>query len=609
MMPFASLGNHEADEEDNHHIVDGDCDSDDDGGGLPFALGDSNGMSESFMKANEALGMSLAATTISTRSAASDLSSTSTGGGANYNNCDHYQTCTSPQADRTGNEQSSASDVFYTPRSVQTCANSPYGSPRGQPIDPPPQSVSRHPDTQYSPSGYIEDDADQPSAAAAAAAKAAAALIPVRKAASGSSFILQNPSEEQKTKYQSFQRRVGSNQGSQEDTMEAVLMAPLFPQDDTPTTATDVSTSDSDLSTSLGFSDLMRKAAGGGGTDDSFAMINAPLHPVIEEAASRDSTGKDSDDARTSTSTPPMSNLGGATIVPPGVDIGSNGPLSSKQLPARTLASFTRQRRSQYRTMGPSVQTTQLSKDSFSVSTHLPPPCSVREVIDVLANPDLLRLWCTPVKNAIVTREGGGLAGITGSNSNDAERQYDGEWVEITTPELVSPSSSCTSCLYKGVSAAMAVMGFPSHGQVKMFVERNRGQVGLSVGPFIGGMVADHTITVADNCALAISDHENAATTTSSGVVITDTVRIRRDEEVESGGGYSCGLFDLLEQYVLPGVSGYMTQAALSLENLCDVVCDGEACALAGTCSIDFGADGGLGDDGDDGRTPLLAQS
>ena len=125
----------------------------------------------------------------------------------------------------------------------------------------------------------------------------------------------------------------------------------------------------------------------------------------------------------------------------------------------------------------------------------------------------------------------------------------------------------------------------------------------------MGGMVADHTITVGDNCALLDSSSgPEASAQSNSGVVITDTVRVRKDEDLAAAeGGYSCGLFGVLERYALPSISGYMTQAALSLENLCDIVCDGEACAYAGTCSVDFSEDRGLGDDGCDGRTPLLS--
>lgn len=617
---------------DDTCILGGDLhvDSDDDGdGALPFALShDSHAqlLSESFLKANDALGLSLAATTISSRSAASE------------------QTWTS--SPRTSDQDGEPSEAFYTPRSH---AHAEHLSPPEQaPVRNPGLSSGNHDDNhgvnvtsteptseKVKPSpncisqpvlGIRRQADDRPSPAAAAAAEAAAALYlasppqhigaaaSTASSSASSSFTLQSPpveqvgcyDHEQETRYPILQRRESETGDSAHEYQSTA---------------------------SLGFSELMHKAENGGGTGgggDSFALVSSPLRPVLEETSSKEkSKAKDGDDAncieddRTSlASTPPMSNVGvcGATIVPASpspVNLPSARPATQHSVPI-TSPPQQRRRRSPYRTMGPSVHTTQLSEDSFSVSTHLPSPCSVQDVVDVLANPDLLRLWCVPVKNAIITSEGmgadGGISG-TGSSSGSG-RRYDGEWVEISTPQLVSPSSSCTSCLYGGLTATKAALGFETEGYVKMFVERNRGQVGLSVGPFMGGMVADHTITVGDNCALqetsemrasSGSGSPSATQSNNNGVVITDTVRVRKDEDlVATDGGYSCGLFDILERYVLPSISGYMTQAALSLENLCDVVCDGEACALAGTCSVDFSEDRGLGDDGCDGRTPLL---
>ena len=552
---------------DHMHLVADDGHSDD-GDHLPFALPHSGvGLSESFLKTNEALGLSLAATTISTRSAGSDD--------------DQYHL------------QSSASgDTFYgTPRSQSHDEQQPTASLSSTSMDgstPPPLSQQQQ-DASKSSHRPLYDDDDRPSPVAAAAAEAAAALYrasalppPAASSSSSSSFILQFPTS------------VMEQEESCENKMTHACQS----------------------TTSLGFSDLMRKAEGGGGrmTDgDSFALVSSPLHPVLEATPSREeSKGGDDDgddnDRATLTSTPLMSNVGisGATIVPP-----ATSPIPLHATPASVpMPPRYRQRPRQlspYRTMGPSVHTTQLAEDSFSVSTHIAPPCSVQEVVDVLANPDLLRLWCAPVKNAIITSEGLGRSGSSSpEGSADGGREYDGEWVEITTPQLVSPSSSCSACLYSGLTAAKAALGFQTEGHVKMFVERSRGQVGLSIGPFMGGMVADHTITVGDNCAMM--DISSGLAASNGGIVITDTVRVRKDEDLAAAeGGYSCGLFGVLERYALPSISGYMTQAALSLENLCDVVCDGEACAYAGTCSVDFSEERGLGDDGCDGRTPLLS--
>lgn len=685
------------------HVNSDDEDDDNDDGALPFALSHGSRdqlLSESFLKANDALGLSLAATTISTRSAASDDMSVHDHHQHQYSRHRQQTWASSP---RTSDQQNESSEGFYTPRSdarfehqsqpsavrdpelssgservanvnlISVEQTTPNGKMKPSPnciSQPVLGSTRKHSGISQSPRRRYSDDNDwddRPSPAAAAAAEAAAALYlaspsqPAAPAASASSsasisssFILQSPPVEQsgsydnehEARYPILQRRdsprgeessaTGSSTGNME-IMSGLMEAPLFPtqslltgddQSEGSATCTQLYQS----TTSLGFSELMHKAENGGGTGggDSFALISSPLRPVAEETPSKEESNDcdeacHEDDRISHTSTPPMSNVGvgGATIVPPApspVNLPSSSATTIVQHGMPTSQALQRRRRrSLYRTMGPSVHTTQLSGDSFSVSTHLPSPCSVREVVDVLANPDLLRLWCVPVKNAIITSEGvgadGGISG-TGSSSGGG-RQYDGEWVEITTPQLVSPSSSCTSCLYRGITATKAVLGFETEGYVKMFVERNRGQVGLSVGPFMGGMVADHTITVGDNCALVESPEQSSNESASlsvtqsnnNGVVITDTVRVRKDVDlVATDGGYSCGLFGLLERYALPSISGYMTQAALSLENLCDIVCDGEACALAGTCSVDFSEDRGLGDDGCDGRTPLLAQ-
>lgn len=676
---------------DHLHVDSDDEADDDDDGALPFALSHGSRdqlLSESFLKANDALGLSLAATTISTRSAASDDMSVH-----DHQSRQRQQTWAS--SPRTSDQDGDPSEAFYTPRShahiehqspvrdpglssgsekdvnvnlsaEQTPSNKMKQSPNC--ISQPVLSIRKQLGMSQNPRRRYDHNTcdDRPSPAAAAAAEAAAlylvsppqhitaAAASTASSSPSSSFILQSPQDgsydEHEIKYPILQRRdsprdeeessptattcTGSSNmdmmnGGRAGTAASDLMeAPLFPAqsllsgDDQSEGGRSAHVYQS--TTSLGFSELMHKAENGG---DSFALVSSPLRPVLEETLSKEES-KDGDDAacieddRTShASTPPMSNVGvcGATIVP-----ASPSPVNLPSATQHNIPTSTppqqRRRRSPYRTMGPSVHTTQLSEDSFSVSTHLPSPCSVREVVDVLANPDLLRLWCVPVKNAIITSEGVGAGGgISGAGSSSGGgREYDGEWVEISTPQLVSPSSSCTSYLYRGLTATKAFLGFETEGYVKMFVERNRGQVGLSVGPFMGGMVADHTITVGDNCALletsevhagSGSDLPSVAQPNNNGVVITDTVRVRKDEDlVATEGGYSCGLFGVLERYALPSISGYMTQAALSLENLCDIVCDGEACALAGTCSVDFSEDRGLGDDGCDGRTPLLAQ-
>eukprot|EP00568_Trieres_chinensis_P004433 CAMPEP_0183304190 /NCGR_PEP_ID=MMETSP0160_2-20130417/9367_1 /TAXON_ID=2839 ORGANISM="Odontella Sinensis, Strain Grunow 1884" /NCGR_SAMPLE_ID=MMETSP0160_2 /ASSEMBLY_ACC=CAM_ASM_000250 /LENGTH=114 /DNA_ID=CAMNT_0025467199 /DNA_START=17 /DNA_END=357 /DNA_ORIENTATION=+ len=81
----------------------------------------------------------------------------------------------------------------------------------------------------------------------------------------------------------------------------------------------------------------------------------------------------------------------------------------------------------------------------------------------------------------------------------DENRQYDGEWVEVMTPPLTPPSGALASCTSKFMDGFWSCLGFPQHGSVTMFIERPRNQVGLTVGPYAGGVVAAHTITVRDD--------------------------------------------------------------------------------------------------------------
>ena len=210
----------------------------------------------------------------------------------------------------------------------------------------------------------------------------------------------------------------------------------------------------------------------------------------------------------------------------------------------------------------------QLDSKSFSVSTHLPSPISAHDVIDVLANPHLLGLWCNPVRDILVTTEVGTTPSGRG-DGGDNRRSFDGEWVEITTSQLISPAT-CSSYAHRVASVAMSMVAFPSTGVVRMFIERSRGQVGISMGPFVGNMMAEHTFSIQDIAVERASTGVSPVTT--AGGSVTNTVRMTRKDHADGGGGIAASL---LQQWFLPGMAGYMDQAILSLEKLSDVVCDG----------------------------------
>ena len=114
------------------------------------------------------------------------------------------------------------------------------------------------------------------------------------------------------------------------------------------------------------------------------------------------------------------------------------------------------------------------------------------------------------------------------------------------------------------------MVAFPSTGVVRMFIERSRGQVGISMGPFVGNMMAEHTFSIQDIAVERASTGVSPVTT--AGVSVTNTVRMTRKDHADGGGGIAASL---LQQWFLPGMAGYMDQAILSLEKLSDVVCDG----------------------------------
>ena len=54
------------------------------------------------------------------------------------------------------------------------------------------------------------------------------------------------------------------------------------------------------------------------------------------------------------------------------------------------------------------IETTRLDGDCFEAIMHIYTPCSVSDAMDIIGNPDMLRLWCEPVRTLVVTRSSEG---------------------------------------------------------------------------------------------------------------------------------------------------------------------------------------------------------
>ncbi len=152
--------------------------------------------------------------------------------------------------------------------------------------------------------------------------------------------------------------------------------------------------------------------------------------------------------------------------------------------------------------------------------------------------------------------------------------QYDGEWIEATTCDLVSPSGHGGASLFDTLRTFWNCLGFPSYAKITMFVERLRGQVGLTVGPFPGGITCSHTFTVMQN-------EQNEM----NAVTVMDTVRISVDDDEDvSQSLYLCGACSMaIKKCFLPTMKGYMDQSSSSLSRLRVLVEHGET----GYCIIE----------------------
>ena len=202
------------------------------------------------------------------------------------------------------------------------------------------------------------------------------------------------------------------------------------------------------------------------------------------------------------------------------------------------------------------IKSSLIDDESFEVSMELGTRFNPRHVMDVLGNPEFLRLWCEPIQALVITNSSEGANDSTNSGQPIAgqDREYEGEWIEATTGSLVSPPGNGTY-LHGAVQVILNTLGFASYGKVTMFVERRRGHVGLTVGPFHGGIYASHTIMV----------HEE-----EGGVVrVVDRVRLNKEEnELLLAGMFFCGVFDSLNRCLLPSLGSYMEQVTKSLIQL-----------------------------------------
>jgi len=270
------------------------------------------------------------------------------------------------------------------------------------------------------------------------------------------------------------------------------------------------------------------------------------------------------------------------------------------------------------------IRAHRIRHDKYIVEVDILPSSSstsvdIRDAIDILANIELLHLWFEPIPAVFdaCTKDGSGnnlqssssprtspansldsLIGDDNHNNNHNVRQYDGEWIEISSSLLALPSDAVLVGYLRATRVGIRkLIGFPARVRSMMFVERSAGRVGLTLGPYpdrlFHGTMAHHTFHLN-----VVTDDDEEYGVSMGGrqkIVITDEVRLQREgEEVglngKRNGYYYCALlrvlFALFEWITVlwyqPDLASYMAQTISSMEKLRTLIERGESAAHAG---------------------------
>ncbi|KAL9180701.1 hypothetical protein ACHAXT_011154 [Thalassiosira profunda] len=283
------------------------------------------------------------------------------------------------------------------------------------------------------------------------------------------------------------------------------------------------------------------------------------------------------------------------------------------------------------------VRATRISDDTFVVEIEIYPSqtqstLGERDVMDIMANIELLHLWFDPVPAVFdaAVKDGSGSDrmisprtalenSLEEGRAND--RQQDGQWVEISTPLLSIPSDSQVARCVRTVRVALrAIIGFPARMRSMIFVERASGRMGMTLGPYPDGFLCGKGMMAYHAFEIRVSDEETVAANGRRCVVISDEVRLKRggddfDEARRTGCVWSIFLFlmgalkwALCFRLYKPDLPSYMQQSVSSLERLRNLVERGESAAYAGAELIADSSDGS--DNATDSLSmPLLGQA
>lgn len=247
----------------------------------------------------------------------------------------------------------------------------------------------------------------------------------------------------------------------------------------------------------------------------------------------------------------------------------------------------------------------------------------IRDAMDVMANMELLHLWFDPVPAVFdaAIKDGSGNGIVSPRSSPDSannNRQYDGQWVEISTPPLSIPSDSRISGCLRAIRVGFrSLIGFPSRIRSMIFVERSCGRIGITLGPYPDGFLCNSGTMAYHSFNIRMSDEESSSTAHRGRcVVISDEVRLQRGggDEGFDGTRSSCCICSILRfllgivEWALllwyqPDLASYMQQTISSMNKLRALMEHGESAAYADGNDWDWE---GANSNGTTMGTPLL---
>lgn len=225
------------------------------------------------------------------------------------------------------------------------------------------------------------------------------------------------------------------------------------------------------------------------------------------------------------------------------------------------------------------VAATRLGEETFTVHgfirndrQNLNDVITVGQSVQLVSNPDLLKIWCSSVNALFLTRDP--------SSRSNRLRQYDAEWIEGMV-SMKHPGQGLYGT-YAYFKSFLICWSSSSNGSVKMFIERARGQVAITMGP-VGGCEVTHTFSFRQS---------------PTGVHVTNSVKVDRTN------ARICFMPHKVKEFILPSIASHMEQAIESLDDLIRLIQIGPEAFIQSKYPS---ATTGLYPDNDGGSTPLLS--